>query len=210
VAYGFEKEMINIQKPMAEYMLVGGELEDVSMYLEEEGSFQGLTGRLAGKCEERDFPYKDIDGALFRSSGVGVTVSTRGEYLLSEIPGRWTCRVSHPDYKPYTFGFTIDSADDYVRKDVKLDCYDADNDGVCNYEDNCEFVDNGKYGGTCVCGDITTNGQPCEFDSDCKTCTTPYGHCSKNQEDCDGDGQGDACEGNCLESLYGCCYFCWW
>jgi len=195
-----------------DYMLVhtsGDEvvLEDVSAHTK--GQFLALTGTLAGTCKESGTGVR-IDGALFSSTGIGATISVNGNYMLSEIPGSWTCSVSHADYKSTSFGFTIDSADDYVVKNVTMTCKDADNDGICNYEDTCSNVDNGPDQGVCVCSDYSANGRDCTSDRDCATCLNPQGFCSMSNDDCDNDGVGDACDELCLSSAPVCCSACYW
>ena len=64
---------------------------------------------------------------------------------------------------------------------------DIDDDGVGDVCDNCPDVSNGPSAGTCTAGHV---GSPCSAHGACG----PGGRCSKNQEDMDGDGLGDACD----------------
>jgi hypothetical protein len=72
---------------------------------------------------------------------------------------------------------------------------DYDKDGYFDIEDNCPTVANGPDGGTCTSG--ARFGEGCDRHSDCVGCTA---YCSLAQEDSDGDGVGDACEGGSAQS----------
>jgi len=67
---------------------------------------------------------------------------------------------------------------------------DADGDGYCDYFDNCPQTPNGPLEGTCV--NYDAYGTPCQSDN---TCGWETNSCSKNQEDSNTDGLGDACSG---------------
>ena len=62
---------------------------------------------------------------------------------------------------------------------------DDDNDGVLDVSDKCPTTGNGLLAGTCV---LDQHGKDCTRDWECGS-----GICSRNQEDTDGDGIGDAC-----------------
>jgi hypothetical protein len=62
-------------------------------------------------------------------------------------------------------------------------------DDSCTGSDNCSLNPNGPALGTCTKGVV---GRTCSSSDQCGT----GGICSKNQEDADGDGVGDACD-NC-------------
>jgi hypothetical protein len=66
---------------------------------------------------------------------------------------------------------------------------DSDGDGISNISDNCPNTPNGPDLGTCTAGNT---GITCSTNTDCGS----GGVCSKNQEDADADGYGDACD-NC-------------
>ena len=66
---------------------------------------------------------------------------------------------------------------------------DSDGDGISNISDNCPNTPNGPDLGTCTAGTI---GITCSANNNCGS----GGVCSKNQEDADADGHGDACD-NC-------------
>jgi parallel beta-helix repeat protein len=68
---------------------------------------------------------------------------------------------------------------------------DDDNDGVLDASDNCRITPNGSNGGTCTSGDKV--GDPCTFAGSNTSECGQNGYCSKNQEDTDGSGIGDAC-----------------
>ncbi|HHP7236659.1 MAG TPA: thrombospondin type 3 repeat-containing protein [Desulfobacterales bacterium] len=72
---------------------------------------------------------------------------------------------------------------------------DDDNDGRADNSDNCRVTANGPSAGTCVALTGTCMGRgissPCWKDGDCPTGS----YCSRNFEDSDGDGIGDACNG---------------
>ncbi|UCF94108.1 MAG: right-handed parallel beta-helix repeat-containing protein, partial [Desulfobacterales bacterium] len=70
---------------------------------------------------------------------------------------------------------------------------DDDNDGMLDAADNCRVTPNGPAEGTCIAirGSCLRNriGSPCVNNVDCAS----GAFCSKNAEDTDGDGVGDAC-----------------
>jgi hypothetical protein len=66
---------------------------------------------------------------------------------------------------------------------------DRDLDGISNAMDNCPDKPNGPNGGTCSAGSMA--GEPCMTILDCGC----MGECILDQEDSDGNGTGDTCEG---------------
>ena len=91
---------------------------------------------------------------------------------------------------------------------------DDDNDGTPDSADNCRVISNGPASGTCVAlfGTCSRNsGSLCDTDADCGAGT----FCSRNLEDTDGDGIGDACNDavdldgdEWADTLDNCPYFC--
>jgi hypothetical protein len=77
-----------------------------------------------------------------------------------------------------------------MRVNFTMNGLDSDQDGYYNAEDNCPTVPNGPDGGTCTAG--SKGPISCVRHGDCGGCLA---FCSRNQEDSDGDGIGDACEG---------------
>lgn len=77
---------------------------------------------------------------------------------------------------------------------------DIDNDGLANALDNCPNKPNWISLGTCTYG---KRGQLCTHHDQCDKCGIPDGYCSKLQEDCDGNGIGDACD-VCVTQTDGC------
>ena len=69
-------------------------------------------------------------------------------------------------------------------------CIDTDNDGVCDAIDNCPAIPNGPLLGTCVNTTTGEIGETCFNDGECELGE----FCSKNQEDADANGIGDACD----------------
>lgn len=70
---------------------------------------------------------------------------------------------------------------------------DYDCDGLTDAIDNCVHDANGPDSGTCaraVGGILLGTGVVCRIDDDCSAGES----CQKNQEDCDSNGIGDACE----------------
>lgn len=65
---------------------------------------------------------------------------------------------------------------------------DRDRDGIPDDVDNCPNKPNGPDGGTCSGGGT---GEFCKSNGDCGC----MGYCTLDQEDTDGDGIGDVCEG---------------
>lgn len=73
---------------------------------------------------------------------------------------------------------------------------DIDSDGLVNALDNCPHDPNWLNMGTCTSG---KRGSPCTTHKSCGC----GGYCSKLQEDCDGNGIGDACD-TCVQTSPGC------
>ena len=76
------------------------------------------------------------------------------------------------------------------------DVIDNDGDGILNSFDNCVDIPNGFLRGTCTTG---LRGRTCYKSQDCGC----GGVCSMAQQDCDGNGIGDACD-LCVRQVGGC------
>lgn len=141
--------------------------ENQETTLEPDYQASGLTAIVAGyvRCIETG---QGIDGALLMSSGVGATRTSRnGEYLMSEIPGSWTIRVTHTNFLSTSGSVRIDAVDDYIRKDFRMHCRDHDSDGICSEWDNCRDTPNGPLLGTCIAGSYTQIGSSCTSQGGC-------------------------------------------
>lgn len=157
---------------------------------------------------------QDVDGAVIRSSGVGATVSSRGEYILSEIPGSWTLTARKTGYNTKTVPITISQNDEQIRKDINMTCpdhdfdricdvddpsQDMDNDGVLDGQDNCPNVPNSPMLGTCIWGSrkwlscTSLNGCGCNTDS-------RLGCVLSQWESYESAPQGVPCGDPCMES----------
>jgi len=86
----------------------------------------------------------------------------------------------------------LDGIPDYTDNcplNYNPDQADADGDEIGDVCDNCPATPNGPKAGSCTQGDIEKAGTPCTSNSDCGS----DGFCSRNQEDTNRDGSGDAC-----------------
>jgi hypothetical protein len=138
----------------------------------------GLTAIVRGKVRDR-VTGSGIDGAVIRSSGVGATISTHGEYLLSEIPGSWTLQARKSGYTPASTGIRIDSHDQQIRKDIRM----QPGSKPCSEDGDC---DDGKYcNGLEICLDETCQPgiDPCQDDGF---------YCNGEEVGC--DEENDLCE----------------
>ena len=159
---------------------------------------QGLTAIVAGKVENR-FTGEPIDGAVINSiGGVGRAISTRGEYILSEIQGTWTLTADKAGYQTSSVSITVESADQYIRKDIDMgprsrsscgDDADCDDELFCNGVETC--VDGTCQPGTGPCTDdsLYCNGvESCDEESDiCEHSGSPCpGHlaCVEENDQC--------------------------
>jgi hypothetical protein len=71
---------------------------------------------------------------------------------------------------------------------------DSDADGVGDVCDNCPNTPDGPELGTCIDGYPSLIGETCTVANHCNAWGSVNGYCSRNQEDADGDGTGDACD----------------
>lgn len=170
-----------------------------------------------GKVTDRN--GSPISGATIQCTNCSPSLSTQsdsdGEYVLpyhnycdrkylSAFGEDWE-KVTKSVYDgscPECSGVPSDQCDYSRRVSFILDPADnpdIDGDGRLNVADNCPTVPNWLGLGTCTDG---KKGNVCSNHAQCKKCGVP-GYCSKLQEDCDGDGVGDACD-TCVTQPDGC------
>jgi hypothetical protein len=161
-----------------------------------------LTGLVAGKVEDL-VSGAGIDGAIITSDGVGAAISTRGEYLMSEIPGSWIISAAKERYVTFRDSIMIESRDEYIRKDISMypvnpsgcvNAADCDDGIFCNGTETC--VERTCQQGSNPCADdgLFCNGQ--------ETCNEENDSCGHAGNPCQSnltcDEERDACVG-CLE-----------
>ena len=77
-------------------------------------------------------------------------------------------------------------------------CPDADNDGICDADDRCPYDAEDDADGDGICGDEDVcpydAGNDADGDGICGDEDNCPGVANEDQVDCDGDGEGDACE----------------
>jgi sugar lactone lactonase YvrE len=167
--------------------------EDTSYDLKVYDGNMGLTSIVAGKVKDAD-SGNTIDGAVIRSTGVGHTISTHGEYLLSEIPGNWSMTAEKNGYETAWTAIRIESTDQYIREDIamrpldKPACItDADcDDGLfCNGMESCSADTCQPGTGLCAEDGLFCNGgESCNEENDtCEHSGSPCpGHLSCVEE----------------------------
>jgi hypothetical protein len=158
---------------------------------------QGLTAIVRGKVRDR-ISGDSISGAVIRSSGVGATISTRGEYILSEIPGSWTLRARKSGYTTATAGIRIDSADQQIRRDIRM----TPRNNSCTEDAGC---DDGDYcNGIEICVDevCQPGTDPCQDDG--FYCNGEEVGCDEENDMC--EHSGNPCPGHqaCVEESDAC------
>ena len=162
----------------------------------------GLTALVAGEVDDL-VSGNPIDGAVIISSGVGAAISTRGEYILSEIPGSWTISSSKESYVTSRDSIRIEADDEYIINDFSMypvnasGCVNADdcNDGIfCNGVETC--VNKTCQSGTSPCA---ADGIFCNGAETCDEQNDSCGHAGDPcQADLTCDEERNACVG-CLE-----------
>ena len=161
-----------------------------------------LTGLVAGKVEDL-VSGAGIDGAIITSDGVGAAISTRGEYLMSEIPGSWIISAAKERYVTFRDSIMIESRDEYIRKDISMypvnpsgcvNAADCDDGIFCNGTETC--VERTCQQGTppCAVDGIFCNGE--------ESCNEANDVCEQTGNPCPVnltcDEESDSCKG-CME-----------
>ncbi len=111
---------------------------------------------------------KSIDGAVITSNGIGATISTRGDYIFSEVPGNWTITARKESYATSRDSIRIEADEEYIRKNIGMypmttsgcvTAADCDDGIFCNGAETC--VDKTCQPGTSPCPDdgIFCNGE---------------------------------------------------
>ena len=147
---------------------------------------QSLPSKVSGKIRDL-ISGGPINGAIITTSGGGATRSTRGQYSLSEIAGKWTMRAKADGYKPYITSLSIDPAKQYIRKDINM----SPRSKPCGEDVDC---DDGQYCNgmdVCVDGTCQPGKDPCEDDG--LYCN---GEESCNEDDDICDHSGSPCPGH--------------
>lgn len=148
---------------------------------------QIVTSNSSGYYEINDNNWCDAKKFVFTKTGYVDTVKYVGDGSCPDCPPAdytRTCRTSMMVNAQMAYGTSLD----------------ADGDGVLNSYDNCPTTPNGWKLGTCTTG---KRGSPCSSYINCG-CS---GVCSKGQQDCDGNGVGDACD-ICVEQYGTGCSDC--
>ncbi len=135
---------------------------------------QVVTSNASGYYEIIDNNWCDAKRFVFSKTGYVDTIKNVAD-------------GSCPDCPPVDYTRTCRTSIMVNAQMASGTSYDSDGDGVLNSYDNCPTTPNGWKLGTCTTG---KRGSPCNSYIDCG-CS---GVCSKNQQDCDGNGVGDACD----------------
>jgi hypothetical protein len=181
----------------------------------------GITniGALAGNIFPTQFAYilvsgsvcdlvsgEPIDGAEISTDGIGHDISRNGEYIFSEVQGKWTISARAEGYAYYTSTLNMDTEDEYVLKNISMYPLTAPE---CRTASDC---DDGQYctgTETCVKGRCVHSGNPC---ASYLLCIEETDQCVEKEcsveSDCD-DGQfcngEEACAGGiCQAGAYPC------
>ncbi len=162
----------------------------------------GLTALVAGKVRD-SVSGKAIDGAVITSNGIGAAISTRGDYIFSEVPGNWTITARKESYASSRASLRIEAVEEYIRKDIAMypisasgcaTAADCDDGIFCNGVETC--VDKTCQPGTNPCPD---DGIFCNGSETCSEDTDACGHAGNPcQLNLTCDEEWDACVG-CLE-----------
>jgi hypothetical protein len=191
---------------------------------------QELTATVAGRIEDA-VSGEGIDGAIITSTGGGATISTRGEYNLSEVPGNWLMTAREDRHIEASYGIHIDCSDQYIRQEIDMQPRDtgacrtaADcNDGrFCSGTETC--INRTCQPGTPPCADdgIFCNGaescneaqnvcehagNPCSQDLTCDEARDVCSNCIEDAQCDDGEfcnGFETCVDGDCLNGTTPC------
>ncbi len=127
-----------------------------------------LTATVAGRVEDA-ITGEPIDGAVITIvNGTGSALSTRGEYMISEVPGSYTMTAREDRHVDSSYGIRIDTNDQYVRQDIDMHPIDTGgcrsaaecDDGLfCNGIESCVNRTCQPGTGPCVDDGIFCNGE---------------------------------------------------
>ncbi len=175
---------------------------DMSYELKVYDNFIGLTALVAGKVRD-SVSGKAIDGAVITSNGIGATISTRGDYIFSEVPGSWTITSRKESYASSRDSIKIEADEEYVRNNIGMypitssgcaTAADCDDGIFCNGSETCigRICQPGIY--PCPDDGIFCNGE--------EICSEENDTCNHSGNPCPAtlicDEERDACVG-CLE-----------
>ncbi|TBW29223.1 T9SS type A sorting domain-containing protein [Gramella sp. KN1008] len=205
---GQEECIINVQLAGTEQcpneVLLDLHIFNTTEYTSVEIHLFEISEQTANLLETRTEPIAPYSNYVIHLGKYPIGPYEAGVHLLDNL-GNPVCTGS--DYKEY-FCTCTDLDNDTICDDVDL-CFgdnstgDADNDGVCASNDNCDLDPNKTEPGICGCGvsDIDSDGDgtaDCNDNCDLDPNKTEPGICGCGVSDIDSDGDGIAdCNDNC-------------
>ena len=155
------------------YMFVTGNLSEVPADGDNDIPIAKVTLQCEGSCKGeftvRTIPDEDFDSIVGNSDTIFDTEINPNSVAIDQNTSETT-----------TTSTILDDTGE-----------DTDEDGIPDDEDNCPDTPNGPDGGTCTFSDLA---EPCSISGDHPSQCGGDGWCSKEQEDSDKDGYGDACD----------------
>jgi len=152
-----------------EIMLVNGKLDWVSSYNGEDGVIRIQSLPVTVRGTVKDQYGNKVNTGTVRSTGLCISSVFSGQYTCMDIPGSWTLTYSGAGYMRKSVSLYIKPTDTSVRKDLRVNCYDDDNDGICDIYDNRPSIPNGPLAALCKQ----------------KECSVFFKSCSKDYCGCD-------------------------